>query len=108
MALLTVQAITTAGLEWTTEAASALGDTFVNDGKTFILVVDEGTEAPVVTVNSLVNCNQGFDHNVEVTVTAGESRMIGPFPTSRFNSSTDLVTVTMDGVTDVKIAAIRL
>lgn len=109
MADITVQRILNTGLEAAAAtAATAAGDTFTNNGRTFIVVEDTGTTAPVVTVNSLNNCNQGVDHNLEITVQAGEIRYIGPFSPARFNNSAGKVTVTYDNDTDVTITVFSI
>jgi len=109
MAEITVQQISTDGLEAAAgTAATAAGDTFKNNGRTFIIVEDTGTTAPTVTINSLVNCSQGHDHNLSVAVQSGEMRYIGPFPKDRFNDSDGMVTVTYDDDTDVTISVFSL
>lgn len=109
MADITVQQITEDGLEAAAgTAATAAGDTFINNGRTFIIITDTGTTAPVVTINSLTDCSQGFDHNLSITVQSGEARYIGPFPRDRFNNSAQKVTVTYDDDTAVTIAVFSL
>lgn len=108
MALLTVQKITTAGVVTSLAAAAALGDTFANNGRTFIRVAN-GSGAPItVTVNSVTACNQGFDHDVAVSVAAGATKEIGPFPIDRFNNNAGVASVAYSAVTDVTVGAISL
>lgn len=67
MALLTVSQISLAGIVAPTPAAaSAGGDTFVNNGQTFLVCNNASAAAITVTIDSLVNCDEGFDHNVVV------------------------------------------
>lgn len=110
MAALTVQNITlTTSLTPSYTAAAAGGDTFVNNGRTFFQMVNGSGGAIVATFNSLTNCNQGHDHNIEVTIPAGSEEMVGPFPANRFNASDGTgVAVTYDGVTSLTVAAISL
>lgn len=108
MAELTVQIIARTGLEPTFAAAAAGGDTFVNDGRTFLWVKNADVDAMNVTINSLDNCDQGFDHDPAVEVTNAEERLIGPFPTGRFNDSSGQVSVTYDDETSVTVAVVKL
>jgi hypothetical protein len=108
MATLTVQQVTTAGLERTTTAAGATGDEFVNDGKTILVVEDTGTTAPTVTIDSQVECDQGFDHDASISVESGETRYIGPFPINRWNDENGKVQVTYSDETDVVVSAISI
>ena len=109
MATLTVQQISTSGLEAAAAAAAgASGDEFVNNGKTFILVTDTGTTAPTVTVASQVECSQGVTHDATIAVESGEARYIGPFPTDRYNDADGKVQVTYSSETDVTIEVFTL
>lgn len=104
MAALTVQQIALTGLDAAVAAAAgAAGDTFINNGRTFIKVTDTGTTAPVVTIASRVTCSRGSTHNVAVTVASGTERFIGPFPMDRFNDADGKVSVTYSAVTDVTV-----
>lgn len=109
MALLTVQTIATTGLAATFAAAATAGDTFLNNGRTFFYVKNANvTTARTVTINSLVPCNQGSDHDLVVSVAASTNMMIGPFEQSRFNSSAGVVSATYSAETDLTVAAISL
>lgn len=103
MALLTVQQIDLDGLTPAFVAAAAGGDTFANNGRTYVHVVNGGAGASVVTVDSVSNCNQGFDHNAGGSVAAGAEALFGPFPAARFNDVDELVSVTYDVVTSVTV-----
>ena len=108
MAVIAIQTIDLTGLaEFTLAAASVAGDTFVNDGRT-ILVVDAGTGAVIVTIDSLQASNFGSDDNVVVTVADGERAFIGPFQKARFNAIDATVGVTYDSETAVTVAALQL
>lgn len=109
MAELTVQNIVL-GTSLTPSFASAAagGDTADNSGNMFLYVRNGGGSPITVTVDSLVNCNQGSDHDDATTVPAGSEEMIGPFPTGRFNDSSGEIGITYSDVTSVTIAAINL
>lgn len=109
MATLTVQTILAAGLEPAAlAAATAGGDQFTNTGREFIEINNGHTSPQTVTINSQVNCSYGFDHNQAVEVTNGERRLIGPFPTSRFNDANNMVQLTYDAVTALTVGVYKL
>jgi hypothetical protein len=109
MAALTVQTVSLTGLTATATAAATLGDTFVNNGRTIFRAINGSGSPIVVTVDSVINCNQAQDHNVVVSVASGATTDIGPFPMDRFNSgATGAVSVTYGGVTSLTVAAISI
>ena len=113
MAELTVQNIVDTGLEATFASAAGGGDHFTNDGKTFLWVKNGATDCnvTVTTQKSTVDVS-GFGtlslSNAAITVTATEERLIGPWPTNRWNDSSSFVQVTYDDVSNVTVAAIKL
>tara|TARA_R100001480_G_scaffold7322_1_gene14899 strand:+ start:10302 stop:10637 length:336 start_codon:yes stop_codon:yes gene_type:complete len=109
MATLAVENITLdTSLTPTYNSAAGGGDDFVNNGRTF-LHIKNGSGSPIVaTINSLVNCSQGFDHNVDITIPAGSEEMCGPFNTGRFNDGDGKVGITYDDVTTLTVAVIAL
>jgi len=109
MAALTVQSIAKTGLTPSYDSAASGGDTFVNNGRTFFVVKNANVGvARTVTINSLVNCNQGTDHDLSVSVPASSEEWIGPFERTRFNNSSNAVSATYDDEADLTVAAIAL
>jgi hypothetical protein len=108
MALLTVNQVSLTGVAVAPGAAAVGGDTFANNGKTVLEVTNASGSDKTVTIDSLVNCNQGSDHDIAVTVATGTTKRIGPFDPSRFNNSSGLVSVTYSGVTSVTVAAVSV
>lgn len=117
MAELEVVTVGLTGAEPVFADAAEAGDSFANDGKVFLYVKNGHAGAIKVTVDSVKECDQGHDHDLEITVpqfddTLGSEdtgeRMIGPFQPSRFNDEDNLVQVTYDEHTSVEVAAIRL
>lgn len=110
MAALTVNKISPLGWVQALVAASAGGDTFANDERTFLIVAnghvspqrvvvdDVGTPAPVGA--------QAFDPDLEVSVTNGTTRLIGPFSKARFGGTPSVSYP--DGVTALTVAAVSL
>ena len=96
IATLTVQTIVLAGLFPTYAAAAAGGDEFANNGKTFFHCKNGG--GTDITV----------DHDQAVIVSAGFDKMIGPFPTARFDNASARVAVSYSAVTSVTVAAITV
>ena len=108
MATLAVQIATLAGLTPSYGACAAGGDEFANSGREVIHVKNAHTSPWTVTVNSQANCNQGFDHDAQVSVPNGQERIIGPFPKSRFDDVANKVQLSYSGVTALTIAVIQV
>lgn len=110
MAAITVQQIALAGLTPSAAAAaSGGGDTFVNNGLTFLEVTNGGGSSINVTVAGAQACSQGSTHDNVVAVGAGATKLIGPFPASRFNNpATGAASVTYSSATSVTVRAFSL
>lgn len=93
-------------------AAAGGGDTFPNDGRTWVHVKNGGGSPITVTFDDVGSSTpigaEQFDPDVAVTVAAGAERICGPFPTERFGGETGLVAITYSGVTSVTVGAYRL
>jgi len=109
MAALTVQSMTISGLVETYVAAAAGGDTFANDGKTFLRVKNGGGSSINVTLSSQVTDPAAGTAVADkvVAVANGVDAMIGPVNQKGFNSGGN-VSVAYSGVTSVTVAAIKL
>jgi hypothetical protein len=108
VAALTINTIALTGLDDPTpEAAAEAGDTFVNDGKTVLRIDEDGTESTTITINSLVNCDQGHDHDITLTVN-NETKWIGPFPPNRFNNSSGATSITYSAHEGITVTAFKL
>lgn len=108
MATLSVQRVDMTGLDPAFAAASAGGDEFVNSGRAVLYVKNGDATDKTVTVDSQTPCNQGFDHDVQVTVPAGGERIIGPFPKNRFDDASGKVQITYSDVTAVTVAVLEV
>ena len=110
MSEFTPQTVTLAGVAPTKNQATA-ADWFYNSGRIFILMENlDGAERSVV-INSQQGCNQEeTDHDITVVVLAANDwKMIGPFPTDRFNDASGKVHLTYVGVVDeIKIALLEV
>jgi hypothetical protein len=106
VALLQVQPVTRAGLNPAFSAADPAGDTFVPGERTSLRVKNASAAAITATVDSVRPCDQGFDHNVAVSVPAGGDVTFGPFPSERFAGAGGVVSVTYSAAASVSVAAI--
>ena len=104
---LTVQQIILAGTVITAEAANVDGNYFLNNGRTWLRVINGSTASIDVTIDSQVLCDQGFDHDQVVAIAAGVTKEIGPFETKRFNLN-GYVHVTYSAVTTITVAAVKI
>ena len=85
---------------------SATDNIFDNNGRTILMVTNAGS-ASTVTVESLVDCEQGFTHDLSVEV-HNQTKLIGPFPMNRFNNSSGKVTFDATNSADSTALAISL
>lgn len=88
-------------------SAGAGGDTFRNDGATELLVYNPGILSITVTAAAQRRCSHGFMDDWEVTVEAGQVFPFGPFPASRFNDSSGLVSISYSSVAGITVSAKR-
>lgn len=102
MALLTTSMVTGGGTLRSLVAATGGGDSLVSGDRTFLTVNNGGGSPITVTVGSPGLCNQGFSHNLAVSVGAGATTHIGPLNNSRYG---DIVAVTYSAVTSVTVGA---
>jgi len=111
---ITVQDIVQTGLERTLAAANTDGSKFLNTGREMIEVVNGAGSDITVTINynpdnkSTLNPSGLAVTDRAVVVTAGENRLIGPFPPSQFSDSTNFAHFTYSAVTSVTVSVLRL
>ncbi|MEE8599163.1 MAG: hypothetical protein V3S69_06600 [Dehalococcoidales bacterium] len=105
MAALTIQTSLLGGVvKAALVAATAGGDTFVNEGKTIFEVVNGGGSSITVTVTGQRLLHFDTSATKTVTVGAGDTTLIGPFPVGNFNvEATEAVSITYSGVTTVTV-----
>lgn len=110
MATLTVTTVTRAGHDVAGVAATAGagGDEFANTGQEF-LEVKNGSGAPItVTLDIKSTVDGAAVTDPTVTVAAGVTKIIGPFPPSIYNDSgTGRAKVTYSDVTTVTVKALK-
>lgn len=109
MALLTSQKITHLGVLVTRVAAASGGDSLTNDGRTYLDVANaHASVARTVTVNRLKKCDQGFDHDLVVSIPALSNRRIGPFRKDEFDDANGRVAWTYSSEADLTVAAVQM
>ena len=110
MADLTVRTVSDAGLKDTALAAcAALGDSFLNDGKTYLKVVNGAVAAQNVIFVLPGTCDQGEAHTETVVLDASSTYYLGPFDPKFYNQpSTNKVNITYSAVVTLTIAAYKL
>lgn len=110
MATFAVQNVVLGGVNPTLNpATNVLGDQCANDGNVILFFRNTSAIVVTVTINAVTLCNQGFDHDVQFTlpVTSGE-QLVGPFPTSRFNTADGFITWTYSGASGVSVGCYRV
>ena len=108
MSVLAAQPVLLSGLAPVLTAAAGGGNQFINSGTEFLFVRNAHASPITVTINSIAPCNQGFDHDVVVSVPNGADRFIGPFPKSRFDDANGQVQITYSVVTALTVAVVRV
>ena len=105
---LTAQTIDNDGMEPSYESANGDGEEFANDGNVFIHAKNASGGAIVLTFKTPATVSGVDIDEVEVSIPAGEERMVGPFDPAVFNQSDGNVDLDFDGVTSLTIAAFKL
>lgn len=116
MALLTTQTPTEAGTAITFASCNAGGDTFANNGKTYLHVKNGSGGAITVTIPKTSSATVEDDKYGKLTkadaggsVAAGAHQVFGPFKPSAFNAvaGTGIASITYSAVTSLTIAVIQ-
>lgn len=98
----------TAGVTVDYSAVCSAGNSFINNGRTF-LHFKNTSASTVVSISSQVTCSQGVAHHPTITVaSASGDIMVGPFPTSRFNDVNGYVQMTYTAFVGVTVAVINV
>lgn len=112
MATLTVTEVTRAGVIVTTlTAAAAGGDQFPNTGRELVMFKNGDVAAKTVT---LVTGAAGADPDglaitdKTIVVAAGDTVVMGPFPTGIYNDASGMMNLTYSAVTSCTLKALKL
>lgn len=116
MAIQPVQTLSLSGLQQA-YASVADGDTFPNDGNTFLQFENGNASSRTLTVPANDAYSPGFGtiatpdttYSIPGSGTNGGKCMIGPFPPDRFNDpATGRATMNFSAVTGLTVAVIRM
>jgi hypothetical protein len=108
MAQLSTQLFGDVGISPIFTAADVAGDTFKNDGIVYLFVTNNSASTIDVTVTAAKECDQGFLHDLTVSVSAGTTEQIGPLSSARFNDNNNNVSVTYSDATNVEVAVVKV
>jgi len=108
MAVLTVQEISRAGVSGALTAAAGGGDSFPNDGRTYLDVNNGSGGAITVTAAVQQTVDGKAVTGNAVSVGAGARTKIGPFPPGIYNDANGRVQLTYSGVTSLTVNPFRL
>ena len=101
MAILTVAAVTRAGVDVAGVAADAAGDEWANDGKQFVEVNNGSAGSINVTLNIRATVDGAAAVNPVVAIAAGARKIIGPFPTGVYNDSNGRAKISYSAVATI-------
>jgi hypothetical protein len=104
MAQLTVQKTLLTGITPIYNVAAVGGDTFLNNGRTFLNIKNGGGSAITVTIDSKALSNFGTDVDIIVSIPSGSEKIIGEFDPSRFNSDLGIANIAYSAVASVTVA----
>ncbi len=110
MSLRTVVPATRAGIDLVGAAADAAGETWANLGNDYA-VVKNGSGSPItVTLNiraTAIDGALGAVTDPTVTIAAGVTKIIGPFPPGLYNDASGLAQITYSLETSVTVTILR-
>ena len=107
MAALTTQEVTQAGTTLAFAACAGGGDTFINDGNTFLYVKNGSGGALTVTI-ATPGLYRGATITAQaVSVEAGSEKCIKPFPQEITQPGAATTNITYSGVTSLTIAVVK-
>ena len=114
MADLSVINLASSGVTLTLASAAGGGDTFTNDGQTFLAIANASGGSINVTFTAQTTSaqKQGMEDitytDKVVAVANGATKLIGPFATGTYNNTSGKVAVSYSSATSVTVAPFRL
>ena len=108
MALLDVTPLTRDGIPVAAVPCDAAGDEFSNHANTFIYISNQDASSKVVSfiIQTIID-GQSVPPRT-VTVLAGQSVLLGPYPANTYNDTSGLMSLTYDAVTSLSIQIFRI
>jgi len=108
MATLTVQHPKRVANELVMAAADEEGDEYSNTGNEMLLI-ENGSASPITLTVPTPYTVDGLDvDDREITIPAGESHLLGPFPQAYYNDTNGKVQLEYSAHADVSVAVIGL
>ncbi len=108
MANLTTQSAKRQANPITMSNADPSGDTWNNTGNEVLLVENGGTGAVTLTFITYATVDGLAVNDLQISVPAGETHLIGPFPTGVYNDANGQTMVNYTSATGVKVALLKL
>lgn len=108
MAVLTVTPVTRAGVDVAGVAADVAGDEWANTGKEIVEVKNGSGVSITVTLDVKATLDGNAVTDPTVTITAGQTKAIGPFPRGVFNDANDRAKITYSAVTSVTTKVLQV
>ncbi|GIW81490.1 MAG: hypothetical protein KatS3mg105_3297 [Gemmatales bacterium] len=106
MALLTAKVASRSGVDLSPVAANAGGDEFVNNGRELLYIKNASGSSITLTVQTPVTVDGLAVSDRQITVGAGEEKIIGPFPKGTYNDGNGHVQLSYSAVTSVTVSVI--
>lgn len=107
MAALTTQEVTRTGVTLSFASCAGGGDTFINDGNTFLYVKNGSGGALTVTVGTPATPSGLTLSDTAVSVGAGSEKCFKPAPPQYTQPGAATTAITYSGVTSLTIAVVK-
>lgn len=105
---LTVQEVIRSGLEWAETVIGADGLYFANTGVEFLILRNSDASDRTVTIDIPYTVDGQTITDKSIAITAGESRIAGPWPTKFYSQSDQTVYVDASSAGVVYASAMKL
>lgn len=108
MAVLNVQQAKRAANSIAMTSADTGGDSWANSGAEALLVENAGTSSVTLTFTTYKTVDGLAVNDLQVVVPAGETHLVGPFPTDIYNDPDGNAQVSYSSATGVKVAVVKV
>lgn len=105
---ITVQQVANTGIVATYEAANAAGNSFTNNEKSWMEVINGSGSSINVTITTAGTANGIAVADPVIAVAAGATKKIGPFPSYPFEAADRSINVDYSAVTTVTVSVFTL
>jgi hypothetical protein len=105
---ITVQELTLEEAEVSFAAANVDGNFISNNGNIGLRLANGSGSEITATVAAQNACSQGFNHDVVITIPAGDTVEVGKLPIRYYNDALGNINITYTDVTSLTIAAVQL